>query len=162
MERKRLKLGLRVVKPGGWGLAVKPECGTLEEGQMCMELRRPSLLQLCIHQAAMNLSYYARNLHVLPLEITATLVEGFLWKSPSASLRELEIVTGFLPRLEKLRLTRVPGLNNRGIQHLSMMRDLLRLDLRGCSWLENLCFLPGKFLLGTYQIKIVLRTCWVF
>ena len=162
MEGNPLKLGLRVVKPAGWGLAVEPECGTLEEGQMCMELRRPSLLQLCIHQATMNLSYYARNLHLLPIEITAALVEGFLRKSPSASLRELEIVVGFLPRLEKLRLTRVPGLNNRGIQHLSMMQNLLRLDLRGCSWLENLSFLPGKFLLGTNQIKIVLRICWVF
>lgn len=154
------KLGVRVVRPAGSGLAVKP--GILDEGQICMELRRPSLLQLCIHQATMYLPCHARNLHLLPLEITATLVEGFLWKSPSASLRELEIVCGFLPRLETLRLTGVPGLNDRGIQHLSMMRNLMRLDLRGCSWLENLCFLPGKFLLGTHQIKIVLRTYWVF
>jgi hypothetical protein len=102
---------------------------------------RPSLLQLCMQQAVGSLPLYADRLQFLPLEIASILVQKFLARRPL--LLELQIFCGSCCRPQSLCLSGIEHLNSKGLQHLAHLGNLVRLDLAGCSWLNDLSFLPG-------------------
>lgn len=146
MERDPMEYGwtdLEFERSDTMAVDIRPDFIPLEGEQLYTVSQRPSLLQLCMQQAGMNLSHYAHTLQFLPFEIATLLVQDFLGRFPVPSLRELEILCEAFWRPIKLCLSQVEGLNTRGLQHLPNVRNLVRLNLTKCSWLENLSFLPG-------------------
>ncbi|XP_024383144.1 uncharacterized protein [Physcomitrium patens] len=116
---------------------------------------RPSLMQLCVHQATLILPQLAHQLRFIPNDLVVTLLQGFLRRFPAPSLSELKFVCEASWNPQNLSLCGVQPINSRGVQCISILPNLVRLDLRGWSWLMNLDFLPGLNCLEC----LVLRNC---
>ncbi|KAJ7548415.1 hypothetical protein O6H91_07G010800 [Diphasiastrum complanatum] len=110
-----------------------------------LPLRRqcPPLIQLCTHIITTNLSLFAAHLHLLPLELGQTLYQHIKKRCRSCKPLELEILCKAFWNPRSLRLRDIAGLNHKGLTSLCFAKDLVRLDLSGCSWLQSLDFLPG-------------------
>ncbi|KAJ7548413.1 hypothetical protein O6H91_07G010800 [Diphasiastrum complanatum] len=109
-----------------------------------LPLRRqcPPLIQLCTHIITTNLSLFAAHLHLLPLELGQTLYQHIKKRCRSCKPLELEILCKAFWNPRSLRLRDIAGLNHKGLTSLCFAKDLVRLDLSGCSWLQSLDFLP--------------------
>eukprot|EP01018_Ginkgo_biloba_P039112 Gb_04329 [translate_table: standard] len=106
---------------------------------------RPSLQQLCGIMIAANILDYRDGLPLLPLDLQVFVANTILGKKPKPYLYELEILCEVLWKPSRLCLSGIPCLNVRGLNELSFVNSLIKLDLSGCgSWLDSLSFLPGR------------------
>jgi len=128
------------------------ENGSRNKKQRCLYTDKPSLLHLCMRQAALHLPRHGQRLQFLPTDLSITLLHDFLRRSPAATFTELKILCENSWSLQNLSLCGVQRLNSRGIQQLSLLPNLVRLDFRGCQWLVNLNFLSGMFLAILYVV----------
>lgn len=119
------------------------ENGSHHKKQRCLYTDRPSLLQLCMREAAWNLPRHAHKLQFLPTDLSITLLHDFLRRFPAPSFKELKILCENAWSIQNLSLCGVKRVNNRGVQQISSLPNLVQLDFRGSQWLTNLNFLSG-------------------
>lgn len=121
----------------------EPEHGPEKNGYG-MGNRAPSLYDLSLQKAAIVLPQVAYKLWDLPDDYRTPLVRAFLRREPAPSAQELWDfcrVVSYVP--QHLSFYGMPAFYSRRIPQALMLPNLVRLDLRGCVWLEVLNFLPG-------------------
>lgn len=119
---------------------------------------RPALQQLCARKVASDLVHYRDDLHLLPSDLQITVADTVLERRPKPHLNELRILCQTVWKPTRLCLTGIPSLNVRGLEELTSLSFLLKLDLSGCGWwLRDLSFLPGLMRLQCLN----LRDCWL-
>lgn len=118
---------------------------------------RPALQQLCARKVAADLVHYGDELQLLPSDLQILVANTVLERRPKPNLNELRILCQTVWKPTRLCLTGVPSLNVRGLEKLTYLSSLLKLDLSGCGWwLHELSFLPGLMRLQCLN----LRDCW--
>lgn len=118
---------------------------------------RPALQLLCARKVAADLVHYGDELQLLPSDLQILVANTVLERRPKPNLNELQILCQTVWKPTKLCLTGVPSLNVRGLEKLTYLSSLLKLDLSGCGWwLHELSFLPGLMRLQCLN----LRDCW--
>lgn len=118
---------------------------------------RPALQQLCARKVAADLVHYGDELQLLPSDLQILVANTVLERRPKPNLNELQILCQTVWKPTRLCLTGVPSLNVRGLEKLTYLSSLLKLDLSGCGWwLHELSFLPGLMRLQCLN----LRDCW--
>ena len=108
---------------------------------------RPSLYDLCMHIAVFYLPEIALELQCLPDDLAIPLMRGFLRRVPVPSVKELR---DFCDQVYWVRQSLcLSGISNflcSRIFQSVLLPNIVRLDMRGCQWLENLEFLSGALL----------------